>query len=96
MGSIIIDTLLIGTEDLTIITGRYPRCKVTKFTNPRHMAQQYRVRIQGEDEECYYNFLLDNRIAMSSNNFYYRVKSDRRFADRMKARIANETGSQLS
>lgn len=86
----IIDILILGPEELNIIKDKYPKCRILQLTNSDHMIQQYQVTINHENEDDYFMFLLDNVIAMSSSNFYSRVKSDKAFADRIKKRIANE------
>ena len=84
----LIDVLHVGSDKITAIRDMFPDCQVTKFHYAKQTVQQYQVKIPGELEECYYNFLFENEIAMSSNALYYRVKSDKLFADRIKARLA--------
>lgn len=81
------DILLLGPEEVKIISDQYPKCKVEQLTSSEDLIQQYEITITGEDEEKYYDFLLDNCIAMSSHNFYSKVKSDKNFCDRIKKRI---------
>lgn len=83
----IMDVLLLGPEELKILRDKYISCKINNLTSSEDLIQQYRLSMQVEDEEDYYNFLLDNCMAMSSHNFYSRVKVDKSFADRMKKRI---------
>ena len=83
----ITDILLVGPEELKILCDNYPTCKVKKLTDSENLIQQYEVSIQGECEKNYYDFLLDNCIAMSSHNFYSKVKTDKKFCERMKKRI---------
>lgn len=85
------DKLLLGPEELRIIKNKYPDCIINRINNSDSLIQQYRFRIHNADEESYFNFLLDNCIGMSSEKFYSKVKSDKAFTDRMKARIADET-----
>ena len=80
----ITDILLLGPEELKILCDRYPTCEVKKLTESEFVIQQYEISIQDEDEENYYNFLLDNCIAMSSHKFYSRVKSDKDFSDKIR------------
>lgn len=86
MGAII-DILHLGENELCLIKAEYPYCQVTNQTNSHHIIQKYRIIIPDEVEDSYYLFLLDNCIAMSSANFLCRVDSDRKFAERMRARI---------
>ena len=82
------DILLLGPEEVKIICDQYPKCKVDQLTSSEDLIQQYEITLQDEDEEeQYYDFLLDNCIAMSSHNFYSKVKSDKNFCDRIKKRI---------
>jgi hypothetical protein len=83
----ITDILLLGPEELKIVCDNYPTCKVNKLTDSEALIQQYELSINDEDEEEYYEFLLDNCIAMSSHNFYSKIKSDKKFCERMKQRI---------
>lgn len=86
----ITDILLLGPQELKILCDQYHNCEVNKLTDSEDLIQQYGVSIQAEDEESYYDFLLDNCIAMSSHNFYYRVKNDRMFSDRMKKGLLSQ------
>ncbi|QWV92896.1 hypothetical protein KP004_17245 [Geomonas oryzisoli] len=85
--SVIIDTLIIGLGEPTILTEAFPDCKVTKLTRADAMIQRYRVILKDEDEERYFEFLQDNCMAMTSNRFYFRVKNDKAFAEKMRARL---------
>jgi len=86
--NLILDRLFIQPKELALITEKYPACKITKLGGSDQLIQQFRVNIKDEVEEAYFDFLVDNAIAMSSNKFYFRVKSDIKFADRMNARIS--------
>lgn|GEM_PF-2580374 len=88
MGAIV-DTLFIEETDLTILKERYPRLVALKQSGDQLLIQRYRVIIPDEDlaDEGYYLFLLENGIAMSSNNFVSRVESDKQFAERMGRKI---------
>jgi hypothetical protein len=88
--NVIIDTLILGPEKLNIIKDKYPQCQITQLTYSDYMIQQYLVTIHDKSEDDYYMFLLDNVIAMSSNNFYSNVKSDMKFNSRIKARLSSE------
>ena len=85
---VIIDTLIIGLGEPTILTRAFPACEITRLTRGDAMLQRYRVTLKSEDEERYFDFLQDNCIAMTSNRFYFRMKNDQVFAERMKARLA--------
>ena len=84
---LITDILLVGPEELKIVCDNYSTCKVNKLTDSENLIQQYEITIQDESEKDYYDFLLDNCIAMSSQNFYLKIKSDKKFCERMKKRI---------
>lgn len=96
--NVIIDTLIIGLGIPTILTDKFPKCQLTRLASPDSTIQRYRISLKDEDEQSYFNFLQDNCIAMSSNKFYFKMKSDKDFADRMKARIAdnNNCGNKLT
>jgi len=89
MGAIV-DTLYLDLEELSLIQGMYPDCKVINQSHSDYSVQKYRIIIPHEDWclDSYYIFLIDNRIAMSSNNFVGRIASDQRFVNRMSTRIA--------
>jgi hypothetical protein len=86
----IVDTLFIEEADLRLVKERYPRCVAMNQSDDALLIQRYRVIIPDEDlaDDSYYLFLLENGIAMSSNNFLSRVESDRPFAERMSRKIA--------
>jgi len=87
MGAII-DTLLIGKREIGVIEKRYPHCVIRNMTNTRQLTQRFRLIIPDEDlDDAYYNFLVENSIAMSSMNFRCRLESDSNFAERMKAKL---------
>jgi hypothetical protein len=92
----IVDTLHLGRDEVEIIMGKYPDAVITNQTNTHNAIQKHRVIIQSEDwlEDCYYYFLIDSCIAMSSTSFCSRVQSDPRFVSKMRARIA-ETMEEL-
>jgi len=81
------DVLLVGPEELAMFCRQYPDCVVSNLTGSAGNIQQYQVSVHVDNEEDYYEFLIDNCIAMSSQMFYSRVKSDPQFAVRMKHRI---------
>jgi hypothetical protein len=83
MGAIV-DVLLLGSEELETITNEYPGCHFMRLSYQDDIISQYRVIIPNEDEDSYYEFLVKNTLAMSSRNFYSRIKSDRKFAKRME------------
>lgn len=88
--SVIIDTLILGPKELDIIKRKYLKCQTIQLTDSDHMVQYYQITIYNENEEDYYIFLLKNSIAMSSKNYYSRIKNGIRYADRIKATIAKE------
>lgn len=88
MGAIV-DVLHLGQKELCLIKVEYPNCLAINQTNSSHIIQKYRVIIPDEDEDSYYMFLLDNRIATSSANFLCRVENDPKFAESMRARMAD-------
>ncbi|MBJ6801579.1 hypothetical protein [Geomonas propionica] len=85
---LIIDTLIIGLGEPTILTKAFPRCEVTRLSGANSTMQRYRVALKDEDEQRYFDFLQDNCMAMASNKFYFRIKNDASFAERMRARLA--------
>lgn len=82
----ITDVLILGPDELKAVCDQYPDGKIDQLSSSDNLIQQYRITVEVEDEEDYYNMLLDNSIAMSSHNFYNRVKVDKRFAERIKKR----------
>ena len=88
MGAII-DTLLLGEPEIILLKNKYPQCVIKKITDSIQLIERYRLIVPGEDpDDNYYNFLVDNGIAMSSTNFRSRLESDARFTERMRTRAA--------
>ncbi|MBJ6749468.1 hypothetical protein M1B72_09110 [Geomonas paludis] len=82
----ITDILLLAPAELLELRDRYPDGNFEKLTNWKGNIQEYRVQLEGEDEEGYYSVLQDIGIAMSSHSFYTKVKTDQSFADRVRQR----------
>ncbi|QWV96923.1 hypothetical protein KP003_17305 [Geomonas nitrogeniifigens] len=80
------DILILDQEELKLVRDKYIDCKLDKLSPSDSMIQQYRITIDVDNENSYYNFLLDNCIAMSSHNFYFRVKVDTIFFERIRRR----------
>jgi len=91
MGAIL-DTLMLGPSELLIIKVKYPQCVTQSLTESDNLFQEYRIIIENEDESNYYDFLVDNHIALSSNKFYFRLKNDKRFGKRMISRMNQVVG----
>jgi hypothetical protein len=85
----IVDMMVVGLEELVAITKEYPDAVVQPTLPATGLIRRFRVIIPNEDEDSWYKYLVANRIAMSSKNFFTRIKSDPRFADRMKATLAS-------
>lgn len=86
MGAIV-DFLLLGKFEIAILERRYPDCVIRNMTNSQQLTQKYRVIIpRSELGDDYYHFLVDHRIALSSQNFRMRLESDPEFKERMAAR----------
>ena len=83
------DVLILGGEELKLVCARYPGCKVRRLSDGDGLIQQYRIELEASDEEGYYHFLLDNSMAMSSHNFYHKVKTDQGFAETIRKRNAD-------
>jgi hypothetical protein len=81
----IIDMVLVGPEELVAITQKYPEAAITPIHPSTGLIRRFRIIIPNEDEEGWYKFLVANSIAMSSKNFYSRLKSDLMFAQTIKA-----------
>lgn len=83
MGTII-DILNIMPRDIEVFHIKYPDCLIL---NPAFRdydkAQKIVIVIPDEEENSYYDFLLNNGIATSSKEFTYRVSHEKLFADRM-------------
>jgi hypothetical protein len=84
----IADTLHIGRSELSIVEAKYRDCLVINQTNSNLIIQKYLIIIPNEDENSYYEFLLDNCIAMFSSKFRSRASSDTEFAQCMRARMS--------
>lgn len=86
MGAIV-DFLLLGKFEIAILERQYPNCVIRNMSNSQQLTQKYRLIIpQSELDDEYYNFLVDSRIALSSQNFRMRLDSDPEFKARMAAR----------
>ncbi|WP_224983584.1 hypothetical protein [Geomonas agri] len=92
--SVIIDTLIIGLGEPAILSEAFPGCKVTRLTSADAVIHRYRVILKDEDEQRYFDFLQDNCMAMTSNRFYFRMKNDKVFADRMRTRLVGNCGRE--
>jgi len=88
MGAVV-DTLILGPSELLIIRIKYNKCVIEKLTKSCHNIQRYRVIIPDEDESNYYDFLIEEHIAMCSSKFYSRLESDKIFKERVKTKIEN-------
>jgi len=87
MGAII-DILLIGEREIGVVERKYPDCVIRNLTYSTQLTQRYRLIIPNQDlDDTYYNFLVENNIAMSSMNFRFRLESDKKFAERMRAKL---------
>ncbi len=88
MGTII-DILKIKPKEIGIIHGKYPNCIVLNLNlHNYNNVQKIVIVIPGEEENSYYDFLLEHCIAMSSKEFIYRINHEKIFAERMMARAA--------
>ena len=96
MGAII-DILHLGKNGINLVKAKYSGAIITNMTKTDHIIQRYRVIITTEDwyEDNYYNFLVDNSISMSSTVFCTRIESDQKFAERMRARVANTIENKM-
>lgn len=84
----IVDTILVGNEELLRIVERYPEAVVTPIYSNKGIIRHFTITIPGENEHGWYDFLVRNQLAMSSRNFYSRVKGDSSFAEKIQRRIA--------
>lgn len=84
---IIQDLLLVGDEDLRCLQNEYPDSRITCLSGESSPAGHYLIEISTDDEDGYYNFLLDNFLPMSSHNFMAKAEEDAAFRDRMRRRI---------
>jgi hypothetical protein len=83
MGSII-DILNIMLSDIGVIRSKYPECIVlNQDLDDCDTTQKIVIVIPEEDENSYYDFLLNNGIAMSSKEFTYRISHEKLFAEKM-------------
>ncbi len=86
MGTII-DILKITPKEIGVIHGKYPNCLVLNLNlNNYNTVQKIVIVIPWEEENSYYDFLLEHCIAMSSKEFVYRINHEIKFAERMMAR----------
>lgn len=83
----IIDTLLLGQNELRLILNTFPDIRSTNLSKTSNNTQQYQISLEIDEEDIYYNFLLDNFLPMSSTNFLFKLKTDEAFAERMRLRI---------
>jgi hypothetical protein len=78
--TIVIDTLLLGPDELEILRLKYPACEVVNQTDSQHKIQQYKVAIPDVTVDSYHDFLLESCFPMSSSSFLLRIKQDEKFA----------------
>lgn len=88
--SAIVDRLILGPKDIDVIKRRYPACITTNLSRSRSSFQEYRVIIPNEEEDSYYNYLLDCHLATSSHKLISRLASDKTFAESVQSKIANK------
>jgi hypothetical protein len=84
----IVDLLYLKVVEVGIIKNQYPHCQITLRSGAKDHIQQYQLVLPDEDEndDSYYNFLLDNLIAMCSRKFHARLARDKDFRSRIRAR----------
>lgn len=85
--TIIIDTLLLGPDELDILQLKYPTCEIANQADSRHKIQQYKVTIPNETIDSYHNFLLESGFPMSSSSFLLRIKQDEKFAKSIRQKM---------
>lgn len=84
---ILIDTLLLDPSQLQILCNKYNVVESTNLTNTSNYTQEYRISVELNDEEGYYNFLFDNWLSRTSTKFLTKLQSDLNFAERIRQRI---------
>jgi hypothetical protein len=83
----IVDTLLLEPEELQMLRNEYNIIEITNLTNTSQNVQEYVIQIELDDEEDYYNFLLDNWLSRSSTKFLSKLINDLNFAERIRQRL---------
>jgi hypothetical protein len=83
----IIDTLLLGQKELRLVLNTFPNAYSVNLSQTSNNTQQYQISLDIDEEDAYYNFILDNFLSMSSTNFLFKIKTDEAFAERMRLRI---------
>lgn len=96
MGAIV-DILFLGPDEVRLIRSKYPQCLLASMAADERPTRRYRLIIPNEElaDEGYYNFLVDNMIALSSASFRSRLDSDGGFRERMQARVAELKGAPV-
>lgn len=84
----IIDILLIEPEGLDILKKKYPNSMVLNPIESQHTTRKCVIVIPEEEYDDYCDLLLERGLAMSSNYFVNRIKRDKKFADKVKVRLA--------
>jgi hypothetical protein len=56
----IIDTLLLVQKELKLILNTFPNTYCTNLSKTSNSTQQYQISLDIDEEDAYYNFLLDN------------------------------------
>lgn len=83
----IIDTICAKPKDLAILVRKYRECHVDE-QDMSIDSRVYLLMIPSVSEESYFEFLIDNDLAMSSTGFLRRFHSDDQFARQVLSRLA--------
>lgn len=87
--SSITDILYADSKELSVLVGKYPNCHLSKL-DWYVCKQRYLVVIPDEPEDCYFNFLIDNALALASLNLSRRFYNDAKLARAVRARITDK------
>ena len=91
----ITDILNLPPESIQLLKNKFPECKIAVLSFKHFQAKIYiLLGLKIDTEKEYYNFLVDNLIAMGSIKFRSRLISDEKFSGEMLTRASLIRGDE--
>jgi hypothetical protein len=85
--SMIVDTICAKPKDVAVLVRQYRDCHVDQ-QDLNLDSRMYLLFIPDVSEENYFDFLVENNLAMSSGSYLRRFHADDTFARRVPSRAA--------
>ncbi|HJV64940.1 MAG TPA: hypothetical protein VJ550_04335 [Geomonas sp.] len=90
--SAIVDMIYAKSEQLAVLVRKYPECHLEE-RDYCLKSQVYLLFLPGVSEESYFDFLIENALAMSSTSFLRRYHGDE-YARMVMSRLAESAAGQ--